>query len=57
MELTTEQEFQVRLFKDQVKLMSENAAREMLVDLYRQWLEQENRIKAGMGQHLLRGLR
>lgn len=51
MNLTIEQDLQVRLFQDSVDLMPEADAKGMLVEMYKQWLSQENRIKAGeLGQ-------
>jgi hypothetical protein len=43
--LSLEQEFNIRCFEQQIKLLSQQQSQEMLVNIYRQMLLQENSYK------------
>ncbi|WP_245817713.1 NblA/ycf18 family protein [Hydrococcus rivularis] len=50
-QLTMEQEFKLRVFKEQVKNLNQNQAQECLIELFRQMMVKDNLYK-----HLLKNI-
>jgi predicted XRE-type DNA-binding protein len=56
MELSTEQQLQLEVFRRDVAVMSESEAKARLMEMLKQWVEQDAAMKARLAEHLLRGM-